>query len=802
MSDNLRSLAARRLRAFPGNIFQYKNYLHSRDLDWENDLGITPDNVKLYLTLHENVLEEYIEEYITPETLEQWLSKKSEASHDASAKHKHTAHENFTGEDIVATQKELLKEIFERSDHASLLYQVASLIATIINADYFHLFLYQSSGNDLCFYVPSSKKYHHDKDKPVLKFYGPVVKGATVAAHVAKTLEPVLVSDVLEDERFPKGIGKDSHMRFSVICTPIVMPSRDPLGVFEFLRASEGNPFGRSEFKEVMAAVAWIGTAIHQCHVNKSLVTQIDLNEFLLEIAKIIFVDPVSVERLVEMIMIYTKTLVNADRCSLFLVDEEKRELYATLFDEGVYKNGRPVFKRRDEIRFSIEAGLAGYVARTGEIVNIRDAYQDKRFNRNIDVQTGYTTKHILCMPIISNGKAIGVVQMINKRDNASGFTNGDEASFKMFAVYCALAIHFSKMMQSHRMLSAKHNSINEQLQSLIPVPDEELKAFLRKPLPDQENLPQGFGTFYFFPEKNVEPQLSQLFVHMVFTMFGQQDFDMRRLGRFVLSVKRNYRGIPYHNWKHGWLVAHSLYAMLLRIKDLNIFSPLRMKALLVAALCHDIDHRGLTNDYLKRFKEPLSVLYDRSFNENHHLEVTKRILTDIGSELFLNISEDDYRQLLSYISHAILSSDLIKFLKERKHLKKLVHSKKFDLQLSSHQDHVISLIMTLCDLSSSCMSWNTQRDLVQNLYEEFFTQGDSERKQGNQPIPMFDRDYSHLIPHNQTEFLKNVVWPSVELFMHVFPNMEDIGEACKENIELWESTSRNETWEPTKSVP
>ena len=63
----------------------------------------------------------------------------------------------------------------------------------------------------------------------------------------------------------------------------------------------------------------------------------------------------------------------------------------------------------------------AGYVAETGETLNIHNAYDDPRFNPTIDEQTGYTTHSILCMPICIRGLVIGVVQMINKSDG--GFT-------------------------------------------------------------------------------------------------------------------------------------------------------------------------------------------------------------------------------------------------------------------------------------------------------------------------------------------------------------------------------------------
>lgn len=61
--------------------------------------------------------------------------------------------------------------------------------------------------------------------------------------------------------------------------------------------------------------------------------------------------------------------------------------------------------------------------------------------HREVDLYTGYTTRNILCMPIVSRGTVIGVVQMVNKL-NGSAFTKTDENNFKMFAVFCALALH------------------------------------------------------------------------------------------------------------------------------------------------------------------------------------------------------------------------------------------------------------------------------------------------------------------------------------------------------------------------
>ena len=99
------------------------------------------------------------------------------------------------------------------------------------------------------------------------------------------------------------------------------------------------------------------------------------------------------------------------------------------------------------------------------------EVYNDERFNSNIDEQTGYTTRSILCMPICIRGTVIGVVQMINKKTGEGIFTRvssdhlhpslykfiivvfcqQDEESFKTFAVYCGLALHHAKLYDKIR---------------------------------------------------------------------------------------------------------------------------------------------------------------------------------------------------------------------------------------------------------------------------------------------------------------------------------------------------------------
>ncbi len=116
----------------------------------------------------------------------------------------------------------------------------------------------------------------------------------------------------------------------------------------------------------------------------------------------------------------------NAERASLFLVDEQNRELWLRVAqgDSDAHVG----------LRIPIGTGIAGYVASSGQSVRIEDAYADPRFNREIDLRTGFRTRSILCVPLADRaGKVFAVAQLLNRRDGRP-FDEGDERLFAEFA--------------------------------------------------------------------------------------------------------------------------------------------------------------------------------------------------------------------------------------------------------------------------------------------------------------------------------------------------------------------------------
>lgn len=146
-----------------------------------------------------------------------------------------------------------------------------------------------------------------------------------------------------------------------------------------------------------------------------------------------------------------TKNAIQADRCTVFLWDKKTDELWSMV----------ALGLDSSEIRFPASKGLAGYVAKTGESINIKDAYNDKRFNPDVDLKTGYKTKTILCLPIKNNNQEIiGVFQVLNK--NKGCFTKSDEDLLVAIGGSASIALENAQLFEEQTRLYKEQKELFE----------------------------------------------------------------------------------------------------------------------------------------------------------------------------------------------------------------------------------------------------------------------------------------------------------------------------------------------------
>ena len=129
---------------------------------------------------------------------------------------------------------------------------------------------------------------------------------------------------------------------------------------------------------------------------------------------------------------------VDADRGTVFLVRPEGAEIWSRVLSGD----------KQLEIRLPLGQGIAGSVAQTGETIRLEDAYEDERFDRGWDEQSGYRTRQILCAPIRNrDGAIVGVFQLLNKQ--SGNFDDDDEAYLNALSVHAALAVENARLHRS-----------------------------------------------------------------------------------------------------------------------------------------------------------------------------------------------------------------------------------------------------------------------------------------------------------------------------------------------------------------
>lgn len=146
-----------------------------------------------------------------------------------------------------------------------------------------------------------------------------------------------------------------------------------------------------------------------------------------------------NLQALLERIWTELTRVMEAERSSLFLVDEESNELYSV------------VAQQQKEIRFPKGMGIAGAVAATGRSLLIPDAYQDPRFNPEIDRKTGFRTRSILSVPLKNrSGEVLGVAQVLNRQDMRP-FEEEDQLMLEALASMAAVAIETVQLYEEQK---------------------------------------------------------------------------------------------------------------------------------------------------------------------------------------------------------------------------------------------------------------------------------------------------------------------------------------------------------------
>jgi Nif-specific regulatory protein len=191
--------------------------------------------------------------------------------------------------------------------------------------------------------------------------------------------------------------------------------------------------------------------------------------ESLIEIAQLL-TSTVEPDDLLKVILKSIVRLFAVEACSIGLIDEDKQQLTFVFAVGGA---------KVEEFRLSLNKGISGWVARTGQGVVSNDVSQDSRFFSGVDRQTGFKTTSILCTPLKQHDRIVGVIEAINTT-TPEGFTAADLQLLMAFGGLAATALTRAKVFASVRNASAVIQETIQDRYHLVPGPSAAMQEVLR----------------------------------------------------------------------------------------------------------------------------------------------------------------------------------------------------------------------------------------------------------------------------------------------------------------------------------
>ena len=180
---------------------------------------------------------------------------------------------------------------------------------------------------------------------------------------------------------------------------------------------------------------------------NKAKIKDSELSELLLRVNNDLAVTE-TLDQALESLVNITTSIIGTERGTIFLNDPKTEELYSRVAQGNFMR----------EIRFMNSKGVAGWAYTNEKGAIVHDAYKDERFNKNVDIRTGFRTKSILCTPLRTvSGKRIGVSQLLNKTNGQ--FEDNDLVLLEALTSQAAIAI------QSHVALEQMEQARKKELE-------------------------------------------------------------------------------------------------------------------------------------------------------------------------------------------------------------------------------------------------------------------------------------------------------------------------------------------------
>lgn len=285
-------------------------------------------------------------------------------------------------------------------------------------------------------------------------------------------------------------------------------------------------------------------------------------------------------------------------------------------------------------------------------------------------------------------------------------------------------------------------------------------------------------------------------FAYDIFEQLGfVQSFNIppSTLQSFVLAVRSKYRANPFHNWYHGFAVMHFAYLFLRLTNAGDYLNQVEMMAILVSALCHDIDHPGRTNTFEINAETELALLHnDQSVLENHHANTMFFLLQNSECNIFVNMSKDARRSARKMMISAILATDMSHHFDASRDLESRNAESPFDKTKESDRHTLAGCMVHASDLSAQTLHTSIAKVWEERISQEFDAQAAEESKLGL-PVAPFMQNLSNGVHRAklQVNFITFVLEPYWKAVVRLFPALKVCIDNLQSNKQFFQSLAQ-----------
>ncbi|CAE8651783.1 unnamed protein product [Polarella glacialis] len=515
--------------------------------------------------------------------------------------------------------------------------------------------------------------------------------------------------------------------------------------------------------------------------------------------------DNTCLEKYVKTIIGEVMRVLDADRCSIFFVNEVRKEVLCV--------------GSIDLAPFSMpwDKGVVGAVVHQGDMLNLADAHLHRSFDNTVEKQSGYVSKALLCLPIkhvLNMERTIGVIQALNKRSpngKLDGeFSEQDAVELAKLALVIGDSFYRQRWMALERAVS----SSDTQVRSVVAYHGaQSAQQSCSRSSCQGSRLNGGannFGSLQVDSSWESEDIANAEVASLDFDVLAYSEVRLEQLvplmlqqagcsehcrladdcvQRWVEAVRLGYYSNPFHNWAHGFSALQMCFYQLRSEEAFSSFSHLDTLGLFIAALSHDIGHPGLTNSFLVNSCDELAMRYnDVSVLENHHASLACQLLQKKETAICSELDQASQKSIRRIMIACILATDMNIHTDLCRKIAACMGSE--ELNVGHDKQFLMNVCIHTSDLSAQVKSWQVASEWEGRISKEFSEQARQEFDLGLPTAPFMQFDFNDVKQRGklQRDFIDFVLVPLWDPYTQLLPTLKPCFQNLIENREHFEA--------------